>query len=103
MSFIRIALFSTVVVIFATGAALAQGTGGIGGSVTDSLGAIVPGSTVIAVAGRRHAKAVGRQQERRLFDHSAKAGRLYRAHDRAEICALRELPLSRSPLGRRPI
>jgi len=90
MSFIRIALFSTVVVIFATGAALAQGTGGIGGSVTDFAWRDRPGIHRESRSRPTDAKAVGRQQERRLFDHSAKAGRLYRAHDRAEICALRE-------------
>src|SRR3954466_6406950 len=49
MKFLRIGLISAFVLIFATGA-LAQATGSIGGSVTDTLGAVVPGATGTALA-----------------------------------------------------
>ena len=49
MNLIRIVLISTFVSIL-TSVALGQGTGSIGGSVTDTLGAVVPGATVTAVA-----------------------------------------------------
>jgi hypothetical protein len=49
MNFIRIAFISAFVSILAS-VAFGQGTGSIGGSVTDTLGAIVPGATVTVVA-----------------------------------------------------
>src|SRR4051794_33021324 len=50
MSFIRSTFFLAIISIFGTAAAFGQALGSIGGSVTDSLGAIVPGATVNAIA-----------------------------------------------------
>jgi hypothetical protein len=49
MKFLRIALISAFVSVLAS-AAFGQANGSIGGTVTDTLGAIVPGATVTAVA-----------------------------------------------------
>ena len=50
MRSIRIAFLLSIVTVFGAAAAFGQAAGSIGGSVTDSLGAIVPGATVTAVA-----------------------------------------------------
>jgi hypothetical protein len=49
MNFLRLGILSALMSLLAS-VALAQANGSIGGSVTDSLGAIVPGATVTAVA-----------------------------------------------------
>src|ERR1700755_2822816 len=49
MSFIRIAFFLSIFSLAVT-VAFGQSAGSIAGSVTDSLGAVVPGATVTAVA-----------------------------------------------------
>jgi|CXWL01.1.fsa_nt_gi hypothetical protein len=49
MKLIRIVLFALISIVSAT-SAFAQGTGSIGGQVTDANGAVIPGSTVTAVA-----------------------------------------------------
>jgi hypothetical protein len=49
MNFLRTVLFVSIIAVFGAVSAFAQGSGSIGGSVTDSLGAIVPGATVTAV------------------------------------------------------
>lgn len=50
MNFIRKAIFSAFIAILGASAAFAQANGSIGGTVTDSLGAIVPGATITVVA-----------------------------------------------------
>src|SRR5438132_125908 len=50
MNLIRRAIFVFSFAILGAGAAFAQGVGSIGGSVTDTLGAIVPGATVTVVS-----------------------------------------------------
>src|ERR1043166_7292280 len=50
MKFIRSVLFLILSSVVLTGAAFSQSTGSIGGQVVDSLGAIVVGATVTAVA-----------------------------------------------------
>jgi hypothetical protein len=65
MTFIRIAFFLSIFAIFGVLADFGQATGGIGGSVTDSLGAIVPGASITAVApdGTQKQAVAGRNGE----------------------------------------
>jgi len=50
MSLIRSILFIVIISAFAAGSVMAQGLGSVGGQVVDSLGAVVVGATVTAVA-----------------------------------------------------